>query len=220
MDESMDGVEMDGDGPVDQNHEDTMYQGLSPGNYSGYPSWVTGYMECTMLVGQRLNLSVSEQVWLGLLRSSLGENNTAIGTLIENSILGTNAVSSQESSTKVESQLFNQSGYIEDIAPAYVIGSGYLTLNQPTEVNNGQITTAMPLYTTSGSLESTTFQEDTSVSVVNAVANWCLAEITNDRRPYLLAWWQQVLWTLAFGLMLTVAIGGNSLVMWIVCGKS
>nr|QPB70564.1 putative tachykinin-related peptide receptor II variant 3 [Homarus americanus] len=36
-------------------------------------------------------------------------------------------------------------------------------------------------------------------------------------RPYLLVWWQQFLWTLVFGAMMAMAVGGNTLVMWIIC---
>lgn len=32
-------------------------------------------------------------------------------------------------------------------------------------------------------------------------------------------WWAQTAWTLVFTLMITVAIGGNCIVMWIVVGK-
>ena len=38
-------------------------------------------------------------------------------------------------------------------------------------------------------------------------------------RPYLLPWWQQLFWTVAFGSMLIFAIGGNALVMWIIVGE-
>uniref|UniRef100_A0A6A7FZZ2 Tachykinin-like peptides receptor 86C n=2 Tax=Hirondellea gigas TaxID=1518452 RepID=A0A6A7FZZ2_9CRUS len=59
---------------------------------------------------------------------------------------------------------------------------------------------------------------ENALQVIHYIANWCLKEVaTEEQRPYLLPWWQQVLWTLAFGFMLSVAIGGNSLVMWIVC---
>ncbi|XP_050726319.1 tachykinin-like peptides receptor 86C isoform X2 [Eriocheir sinensis] len=43
----------------------------------------------------------------------------------------------------------------------------------------------------------------------------CLEPPPADR-PYLLPWWQQLTWTLAFGAMLLVAVGGNAIVMWIV----
>ena len=58
-----------------------------------------------------------------------------------------------------------------------------------------------------------------NISLVASVTNWCLEEASDSSRPYLLDWWQQVLWTLVFSAMLAVAIGGNSLVMWVVCGK-
>ncbi|XP_069170111.1 uncharacterized protein [Procambarus clarkii] len=43
----------------------------------------------------------------------------------------------------------------------------------------------------------------------------CLAPRAADR-PYLLPWWQQLSWSLAFGPMLLIAVGGNAIVMWIV----
>lgn len=46
----------------------------------------------------------------------------------------------------------------------------------------------------------------------------CLEPPPADR-PYLLPWWQQLTWTLAFGAMLLVAVGGNAIVMWIVIGE-
>lgn len=46
----------------------------------------------------------------------------------------------------------------------------------------------------------------------------CLEPPPTDR-PYLLPWWQQLTWTLAFGAMLLVAVGGNAIVMWIVIGE-
>lgn len=46
----------------------------------------------------------------------------------------------------------------------------------------------------------------------------CLESPPTDR-PYLLPWWQQLTWTLAFGAMLLVAVGGNAIVMWIVIGE-
>lgn len=48
----------------------------------------------------------------------------------------------------------------------------------------------------------------------------CLDRNTPADRPYLLPWWQQLTWTLAFGSMLVVAVGGNAVVMWIVIGRS
>jgi len=37
-------------------------------------------------------------------------------------------------------------------------------------------------------------------------------------RPFALPWWQKAVWSVVFGGMLFVAIGGNSIVMWIVLG--
>ena len=38
-------------------------------------------------------------------------------------------------------------------------------------------------------------------------------------RPYLLPHWQQLVWTLLFGSMLSAAVIGNILVLWIIQGK-
>ena len=38
-------------------------------------------------------------------------------------------------------------------------------------------------------------------------------------RPYDLAWWQKLMWTIIFAAMLLVSTGGNTIVMWIVLGK-
>ena len=32
------------------------------------------------------------------------------------------------------------------------------------------------------------------------------------------AWWQSTVWSIVFGLLITVAVGGNLIVMWIVLG--
>ncbi len=32
------------------------------------------------------------------------------------------------------------------------------------------------------------------------------------------AWWQSTIWSIVFGLLITVAVGGNLIVMWIVLG--
>jgi hypothetical protein len=37
--------------------------------------------------------------------------------------------------------------------------------------------------------------------------------------PYYLAWWQQLAWSTVFAVMVIVAVGGNSIVMWIVLGE-
>lgn len=62
---------------------------------------------------------------------------------------------------------------------------------------------------------------DLSVDIVRGIVARCfsLTSILSTPRPYLLLWWQQLLWTLVFGGMMTMAVGGNVLVMWIVCGK-
>ncbi|XP_045134389.1 tachykinin-like peptides receptor 86C isoform X2 [Portunus trituberculatus] len=55
--------------------------------------------------------------------------------------------------------------------------------------------------------------------LVNEILDQCLSltSILTTSRPYLLIWWQQFLWTLVFGVMMTMAVGGNILVIWIIC---
>lgn len=49
--------------------------------------------------------------------------------------------------------------------------------------------------------------------------------ITTTRPPsklvdkYEMIWWAQLAWTTAFSLMLIIAIGGNTIVIWIVIGE-
>jgi hypothetical protein len=38
--------------------------------------------------------------------------------------------------------------------------------------------------------------------------------------PYYLAWWQQLAWSTVFAVMVIVAVGGNSIVMWSVLGEN
>ncbi|EEB16930.1 class A rhodopsin-like G-protein coupled receptor GPRtak2, putative [Pediculus humanus corporis] len=38
-------------------------------------------------------------------------------------------------------------------------------------------------------------------------------------KPFDLIWWQKLIWTSVFAVMLLVATGGNIIVMWIVLGK-
>lgn len=58
-------------------------------------------------------------------------------------------------------------------------------------------------------------------NLVNNILEQCLSltSILTTSRPYLLVWWQQFLWTLVFGVMMTMAVGGNILVIWIICGE-
>ncbi|KAK3862735.1 hypothetical protein Pcinc_031431 [Petrolisthes cinctipes] len=58
-------------------------------------------------------------------------------------------------------------------------------------------------------------------AIVADIMERCLALISvlAIPRPYLLAWWQQFLWTLVFGAMMAMAVGGNMLVMWIIWGE-
>jgi tachykinin-like receptor len=37
-----------------------------------------------------------------------------------------------------------------------------------------------------------------------------------DRNAYIMPWFQQVIWSSLFGLMVTIAAGGNIIVIWIV----
>jgi hypothetical protein len=39
-------------------------------------------------------------------------------------------------------------------------------------------------------------------------------------RPFALPWWQKTVWSVVFGAMLLVAVGGNAIVMWIVLGEN
>lgn len=57
--------------------------------------------------------------------------------------------------------------------------------------------------------------------IVNNILTHCLSvtSILTTPRPYLLVWWQQFLWTLVFGVMMAMAVGGNTLVMWIILGE-
>lgn len=41
----------------------------------------------------------------------------------------------------------------------------------------------------------------------------------NQERPFDLPWWQKLFWSLIYAVIVLVAIGGNSIVMWIVLGK-
>ncbi|KAK4324831.1 hypothetical protein Pmani_004572 [Petrolisthes manimaculis] len=58
-------------------------------------------------------------------------------------------------------------------------------------------------------------------AIVADIMEPCLAltSVLATPRPYLLAWWQQFLWTLVFGTMMAMAVGGNMLVMWIIWGE-
>lgn len=44
-------------------------------------------------------------------------------------------------------------------------------------------------------------------------------ECRRNYRPFLLVWWKQLLWSLAFGAMLSVSVLGNLVVIWIICGE-
>lgn len=41
---------------------------------------------------------------------------------------------------------------------------------------------------------------------------------TNQQRPFDLPWWQKLVWSLVYAIILMVATGGNIIVMWIVLG--
>ncbi|XP_063873601.1 LOW QUALITY PROTEIN: tachykinin-like peptides receptor 86C [Scylla paramamosain] len=62
-------------------------------------------------------------------------------------------------------------------------------------------------------------QGEAPEDLVNGILDQCLSltSILTTPRPYLLVWWQQFLWTLVFGVMMTMAVGGNILVIWIIC---
>jgi tachykinin-like receptor len=67
-------------------------------------------------------------------------------------------------------------------------------------------------------LDVTLTEEETSAkwTVVHDFISECLFP---SQRPYDLAWWQKLVWTVVFAAMLVVATGGNTIVMWIVLGK-
>lgn len=62
--------------------------------------------------------------------------------------------------------------------------------------------------------------DDNNTLVIAGLLTECLNDRLPPDRPYLLPWWQQLTWTLAFGAMLIIAVGGNAIVMWIVIGES
>ena len=43
---------------------------------------------------------------------------------------------------------------------------------------------------------------------------------TRQQRPFDLPWWQKLVWSLVYSIILIVATGGNIIVMWIVLGRS
>ncbi|XP_069952980.1 tachykinin-like peptides receptor 99D isoform X2 [Cherax quadricarinatus] len=98
--------------------------------------------------------------------------------------------------------------------------SGYVS-------NGDQVdTTTVSLETTSSLSATPSFgteyqwdYDHSSVQVIQGIIDHCsyLTPVTATPRPYLLVWWQQFLWTLVFGAMMAMAVGGNSLVMWIIC---
>jgi tachykinin-like receptor len=67
-------------------------------------------------------------------------------------------------------------------------------------------------------LEVTLSEAETAAkkTVVRDFISECLLP---SERPYDLAWWQKLVWTVVFAAMLVVATGGNAIVMWIVLGK-
>lgn len=42
---------------------------------------------------------------------------------------------------------------------------------------------------------------------------------TGQQRPFALPWWQKLVWSLVYAIILMVATGGNVIVMWIVLGE-
>lgn len=59
------------------------------------------------------------------------------------------------------------------------------------------------------SIDSPFFDASDSRSLMN------LTEM-QERNEYIMPWYQQVMWSTLFGLMVTVAAGGNITVIWIV----
>lgn len=216
MDSSHGGVEGGGSG----------VQGtyMAADNYSyPQPPWLLAYLECTVAVSQSLNLTVEDSVWLSLLNGA--NNATALGTMVMEATEGLSR--GVPSSTSAP---FSHNDTVYHYRTSALLG-------EPTELspftqdslggvmgsfNDARTTLALPAPSpaTSPLAPSDGNVTDDLIRIVNAVASWCLDEVTPHQRPYLLAWWQQALWLLAFGLMLFVAIGGNALVMWIVTGES
>ena len=64
---------------------------------------------------------------------------------------------------------------------------------------------------------STAWLADVSASNWTAVLEWACATLLMER-PYLLPWWKQLSWTMAFSLMIAAAVIGNTIVLWIVRG--
>ncbi|XP_076373168.1 tachykinin-like peptides receptor 86C [Tachypleus tridentatus] len=59
---------------------------------------------------------------------------------------------------------------------------------------------------------------DTDFPLYNAsyCENNTSESVRNTHRPFILPLWQQILWTVAFGLMVVVASGGNTIVLWVI----
>jgi hypothetical protein len=61
-----------------------------------------------------------------------------------------------------------------------------------------------------------------NATMVPGLEDWPTSSGGTRRRqhPHLqMSWWQQLGWSAVFAIMLVVAIGGNTIVMWIVLGE-
>lgn len=204
---------------------DTDYDYTMSSNSSRYRDLLTRYINCTMSVSQTYNISVSEQVWHAIFQTIYFDNTTAGDTFTTNSDSNEtnlkNVHSTTHSYTTMSPIAYNLLQQNYDVTTASIIDAGYKSQDHEFISNTDSSSNLSSLTpTASGYTSSYSDLIESNFDVLNAVSNWCLgADVAPDDRPYLLPWWLQLLWTLAFGVMLTVAIGGNSLVMWIVCGR-
>ncbi|GFQ92475.1 tachykinin-like peptides receptor 86C [Trichonephila clavata] len=75
------------------------------------------------------------------------------------------------------------------------------------------------LYNSSGMEETLKFKADVPILNYSEVYSRCFnSSIPSNifNQPYLLPWYQQLLWTLLFAVMILVAIVGNLIVIWII----
>lgn len=68
-------------------------------------------------------------------------------------------------------------------------------------------------------MNRTTCGNITSDVIVNDTSDVTCAEHEGSVNRFAMPWLPWSLWTTAFSLMLTIAIGGNSIVCWIILGE-
>lgn len=95
------------------------------------------------------------------------------------------------------------------------------TTATPPSDSNGSLAREQIQATTYWGAGYTNDYDGLSIVVIRDILQRCfsLTSVLTTPRPFLLPWWQQFLWTLVFGGMMAMAVGGNTLVMWIVCGE-